>query len=247
MFISEPWLVPDTDEYDGFYEESQFDEMIYELKDALKKSVKKEFTDKVKELEEKLAELQEFKDQKESYDREMKNLKYKLEQSEKSIEERAARMRVSDVLLTLKKETWVPDCKWEYVKKKCDKCDDSRTLRFKSPLGKELSERCSCSVQIPVHFPARAFLVEIDNDDFYKNIKSELPSTKLSYISGYDIEKDSDGDYRFKYCTLYNGEDFDKLGSSSIYFRDREYCERYCKWLNDKYIKNNNIEVEVEL
>ena len=239
------------DEDCGFFNDDselyELDKLIYDFKQSLKESVKDEVKEKIKSLENELAELKEFRDMKDSYDHDMQELKFQLDQTKKSIEERAARMRISDVLLTLKKETWIPDCKWEYVKKKCNKCDDSRTLRFKSPLGKELSERCSCSVQIPVHFPAQAFLVEIDNDDFYKNMKSELPSTKLSYISVFDIDHDSDGNYRFKYCTLYDGEDFSKLASSSTYFRDREDCERYCKWLNDKYIRENKIEVEVEL
>lgn len=240
----------DEEDYGFFNDDSELyelDKLICDFKQSLKESVKDEIKEKIKSLENELAELKEFRDTKDSYDHDMQELKFQLDQTKKSIEERAARMRVSDVLLTLKKETWVPDCKWQYIKKKCDKCDDSRTLRFKSPLGKELSERCSCSDQIPVHFPAQAFLVEIDNDDFYKNRESELPSTKLSYISAFDIENDSDGNYRFKHCILYNGEDFSKLGSSSIYFRDREDCERYCKWLNEKYIKDNNIEVEVEL
>lgn len=240
----------DEEDYGFFNDDSELyelDKLIYDFKKSLKESVRDDIKEKIKSLENELAELKEFRDMKDSYDRDMQELKFQLDQTKKSIEERAARMRVSDILLTLKKETWVPDCKWQYIKKKCDKCDDSRTIHFKSPLGKELSERCSCSDQIPVRFPAQAFLVEIDNDDFYKNMKSELPSTELSYISAFDIENDSDGNYRFKHRTLYNGEDFDKLGSSSIYFRDREDCERYCKWLNDKYIRENKIEVEVEL
>lgn len=240
----------DEEDYGFFNDDSELhelDKLICEFKQSLKESVKDEIKEKIKLLESELAELKEFRDMKDSYERNMQELKSQLDQTKKSIEERAARMRVSDVLLTLKKETWVPCFKWEYVKKKCDKCDDSRTLRFKSPLGKELSERCSCSVQIPVHFPSQAFLVEIDNHDFYKNMESELPSTKLKYISYFDIENCSDENYHFKYCMLYNGEDFDTLSSSSTYFRDRKDCERYCKWLNDKYIRDKNIEVEVEV
>lgn len=52
---------------DDFYELSEFDEKIYDLKESLRKSVKKEFTDRIEELEKELETLKGFRDNKDKY------------------------------------------------------------------------------------------------------------------------------------------------------------------------------------
>lgn len=238
------------EDYGFFNDDSELyelDRLICDFKQSLKNSVKDEVKSEIESLKAELEELREFRDKKDLYDKNIQELKHELDTVKESIDERAAKMRVSDVLLTLKKETWVADCKWQYIKPKCDKCGDDRIIHFKSPSGKDLTERCDCSKQVPVHSPSQAFLVEIDNDDFYKHQNTELPSTVLRYVPAYEIDHDSDGNYQFKLSRLYDGKDFNELNTQSIYFRDYDECNRYCKWLNDKYIRENNIEVEVEL
>lgn len=242
MLINEPWLVPDPDEYDGFYEESQFDEMIYELKDALKKSVKREFTDKIKELEEELAELREFKDQKESYDREMKNLKFKLEQAEKSVEIKAAKIRLREIADVLAQDAWIADSKWEYVLPKCDKCDDNRKIHFKSPLGKDMEEYCTCSDKMPKYRPVKAEIVEISQSSYVKD--QELGNIRLKYITDRAFAKRNSGEddpYEIQYVRVYDGCSFNdsKMGCGRVYFRDKDDCQRYCDYLTEEYAKNH--------
>lgn len=60
--------------------------------------------------------------------------------------------RLKELLKDVQKCAYLVDYKYEYAHVKCDKCDNERKIHFKSPSGKELTERCSCSHQVERYF-----------------------------------------------------------------------------------------------
>lgn len=227
-------------EYENdFYELSEFDEKIYDLKESLRKSVKKEVTYKIDELEKELEMLKHFRDSKDEYDRELDKLKRELERSEKSVEERAIRLRLPDILKTLEYPAWIPKHKLVHIYDKCDKCDDDRQIHFFSPSGKELKEPCKCYVYKFEYTPVQGVLFDInynrDLSEYAFNKDLEINCTRLTYVVTDDCKKHLNDreSYVAKYTSLYKGGPFEKvMNRYQTYFRDLETCQKFCDYLN---------------
>ena len=244
MFINEPWLVPDPDDYDGFYEESQFDEMIYELKDALKKSVKKSILDEIESLRKRIAELEDFAKDKKKYDAEKSALRRELEETQRSINYKAAQMRLPEILKALESPAWIADWDYEYAYPKCDKCDKDRKIHFKSPSGRTLEEECSCAKKICNYTPVQGILIKFrwnkdsENHDRYHPEGCEIAGTRFEFIRPDTFKKTyvegKEESFMFECAKFYNGEPFEELAKTygRSYFRKLEDCQAYCDYKN---------------
>lgn len=112
---------------------------------------------------------------------------------------------------------------------KCDKCDDQRYIHFKSPSGKNLSERCACDKKKHKYVPQELSLVRFyamrkdrqGNDDHV-----ERHYRALRCLSEHDEYEES--------SNIYNGEEFANVRRCGIVFFDKEKCQEYCDWLNGK-------------
>ncbi|MNN65863.1 hypothetical protein D3C81_1813980 [compost metagenome] len=117
---------------------------------------------------------------------------------------------------------------------KCDKCNDKRKIEFISPLGKTMTEDCSCSESIIGYEPEEQVLYEFRKRDTYDN--------KMTVW--YRPYRDSDDGFTYHSSTVANsvyekGMDFEKVDRFGTFFKDKEDCLAYCDWLAKKESKED--------
>lgn len=206
--------------FDDFYDDSsEIEALTEEFKDSLLKSVKEEFLDEMDRLRKENAELKEFKLKKVEYDFQLRELKHSKELEIEQIRKEAEKKRLMDVLKDNFMETaYYPQYTWKYKYDKCDKCDERRYIHFKSPLGHDLSEPCSCSEKISYWKPEECSIALI---------RSEFDSLIFRYdeINNCFIALKSDNkEYEF---------------GSKIY-RTIEECQEECDRLNKENENEQN-------
>jgi len=108
-----------------FYEPSEFEMQIAELKTALVSAVKKEFLDEMDTLRKENESLREFRDNKEIYDLELEQLKDQYERKMRDAEREANKKKLKD-LLALFSVTGYRVAHELKREPKCDKCDEYR-------------------------------------------------------------------------------------------------------------------------
>lgn len=211
------------DEYDDFYEDySEYNDLIYELKEALKKEVKDEIIQEMERLKKENEELADIKANWDAKVQELENKKYEYEIAKSQAEDNAKRVRFKELIKPFVKEAWGIHDDWVYAYPKCDKCDNKRHIHFTSPSGKDCMEDCKCSRKIRRSEPIAAKIVEIDNSNEYRGIKVYFQFT--NYDSDYGISRTTN---------IYEGQDFSEIDRySDIVFFNKEDCQKYCDYLN---------------
>ena len=180
-----------------FYEEpSEFDMQVEEFKSSLASSVRKEFLDEMATLKKENEELREFRVNKKKYERDLRTFSV--------IGYRAS-----------------PEYKQG---SKCDRCDDYRRFHFVSPMGRNMTEECSCAKKICTYSPKEVKLLR-----FYAG--KEIVDTYFE-----QVERDEDYD-SYSLCTqIYDKtkKPFEDINWFYTVFLREEDCQKYCDWLNKK-------------
>lgn len=133
--------------------------------------------------------------------------------------------RLKELLKDVQKCAYLVDYKYEYAHVKCDKCDNERKIHFKSPSGKELTERCSCSHQVERYFLCEIPLYQIETRSRYGE---ERISSIYIYQQGEDEVRYSVGDFRDEL-------DNEKISKSYPWkpaFLSKERAEDYARFKN---------------
>lgn len=136
--------------YDPEYyqEPSEFEQMVEEFKSALAGSIKDEHTQKIDQLTRENAEMREKLKNLSNLETEANLAKRKAEMDVVRAKEEARqefrKARAMEVLAELTEPRWRLHQK-PHQKPKCDQCDNQRWFHFKSPQGRDMSERCVCS------------------------------------------------------------------------------------------------------
>jgi len=215
--------------YEDYFTEECYEfvsQKLEEIKAFALSNIRKEHVDKMDELIAENKELREFRDRKKEIEREHSLLVANLEEETRNAKSLAKKARLKELFGENFVEVW--GTKIEYiVKPKCNKCDKDRLINFKSPLGREFSEKCECDEKIKIFKPEILHLIKIENvisatDYYYKYYEG-------SYCNGERI------------CAtyVYDGQSFDNVNREKTYFLDKETCQAYCDWLYKKYNKNN--------
>jgi regulator of replication initiation timing len=133
---------------DYWDDDSQYDQVADELKQAFRESVKDEIKNRIKKLVTENRELKvklegldrlelEAAQSKAKYDREYSSAKREAQQA-------ARKEKLADLLTALDERLYSVEIK--YVKnEKCAKCDENRRLHYVTPRGKPALEACECS------------------------------------------------------------------------------------------------------
>ena len=226
----------DSDFWD---EPSESDELIYNFKEALRKEVKQEVKDKIERLEKELADLKEFREEKEQYDNRINQLENKLKKTESEVEEKAKQLKLNEFLTMIESPAWCVHGDWEYLNPKCDKCDDSRTIHFLAPSGKEHTESCPyCSQRRYTYRPEEAVLVYMKEKELKRIKEYEMNGVELIYVHKHQLNEYFKTDYDYtEIRRCYNGEDVSKLNNydaNHMYFRNLEDCQKVCDYLNSE-------------
>ena len=231
----------DYDDYWG--EPSEFEQQVEEFKDALRNSVKDEIKEKIESLEKELAELTEFKKDKNKIIQEcedkVKEAKREAEatiRKAKESEEKWKKARLHQLLGDYLMTGW--KTKYERVYgTKCDKCDDDRKIHFSSPQGKKYTEDCQCARCYYKYSPQEVTLAKIyvrkKRFDYNDNGKCDF------YNRYYRVEEKDDYDLYETSSEVYTSSDFDyeKANPYRAVFLNEENCEKYCEWLTEKSFK----------
>lgn len=227
--------------WEDYEEPSEYDRLVYELKESLKSQIKQEVTDKIKRLEKELNELKEFRDNKQKYDNKISELKFELEKSENSIEEKAKKLKLNEFLSMIESPAWCIKGDWEYVNPKCDKCDDNRIIHFFAPSGKEHTESCPhCGERKYKYFPEEAILVYMKERELKRIKEYEMNGVELMYVHKHLFNEyfKTECDYtEIRKC--YSGEDISKLSRYTLcnmYYRNIEDCKRACEYLQNSEV-----------
>lgn len=225
---------------DYWVEPSEFEMQIEEFKDSLRNAVKDEIKQKIESLEKELAELQEFKNDRnklmheyEAKIREVQREAHDTMWAAKESEEKWKKARLYQLLGDYLTVGWKVNHSWEYGEK-CDKCDNDRYVHFISPQGKKYREECQCAKRYYRYFPQEATLSKIYVRK--KNFRWDDKGETDFYNRYYTVESKNDDDYdRYESVNdVYeHGDiDFEKVNSWRAIFLNEEDCQKYCDWLN---------------
>lgn len=236
----------DYDDYFG--EPSEFEMQIEEFKDSLRDAVKDEIKKKIESLEKELAELKEFRDERNKFvreyeskiqemQREVSNTKRAAKESEEKWKKARLYQLLGDYLIVGYKVGY----QWEYGKK-CDKCDENRKIHFVSPQGKEYEEDCKCAVRYYKYFPQEATLSKIYVRK--KNFRWDDKGETDFYNRYYTVKRKDDDDYdRYESANdvyEHGNIDFEKVNTYRAVFLNEEDCQKYCDWKTAQALKKMN-------
>lgn len=212
--------------YDDFYEPSEFDIMVEEFKDELRKSVKKEYQDKIADLEKRLAELTDIKQNWNKKTAELSAEKHKAQIAVAQAESNARKATLKELLEPLKKQMWGIRQEWSYIRDKCDKCDEDGYIHYKSPAGRDMKEECSCRKQKSVYHPVEAEVYEIDGREKRPGVRYVFQFEHTNLVWEWED--------RFKRVDeIYDGRPFEEIESYYwMIFDDKDKAQEYCDYLN---------------
>lgn len=229
-------------DYDEYWEEpSEFEQQIEEFKDALRENVKEEIKKKIESLEKEIAELKDFKNDRNKIIREYENkirevkseLNTKVREA-KETEEKWKKARLYQLLGDYLTVGWKAGYSIKYGEK-CDKCDDDRKIHFSSPQGKKYTEDCSCARCYYRYYPQEATLSKI-----YVRKKNFSSNSNADFYNRYYTVEDKD-DCDIYECSneVYVSSDFDceKVNTYRAVFLNEEDCKKYCDWKTEQELK----------
>lgn len=213
--------------YDEFYDEpSEFEMQIEEWKDSLRESVKKEYKEEMERLRKENAELRDIKKNWQEKVGELEAEKFKLKTATRDAENKAKKARLRELLDAFTKQAWGVKYSYEYIREKCDKCDDGGYIHYKSPQGRDVKEECDCRRRVPILRPQEAEIVAFDD----RNGKIKPTFCYESKSNEYDSYKET--------TRVYAGESFESIDTYyGIVFFNKEDCERFCEYRNSQNIK----------
>lgn len=219
-------------DYEDFYEPSEFELLVEDFKDELRKSVKKEWIDKMNRLEAENKELQEVKKNfnqiKSDYEKAKWECKRESEKAIANAKGDAYSARLSELLDDMKAEYW--SIKKEFVKKpKCDKCDANRMVAYITPLGKQAKEQCTCDETESKYVPCERVIYQIGL--YNSRIESWFVRKRKEDEDTFVSEPEY---YRHMFVVK-DEEDISSLvekNEYSLYFESFEKCQEYCDYLN---------------
>lgn len=230
---------------DDFYEPSEYDMMVEEFKTTLRKSIAKEWVDKMNKLEKENSELQEIKRNFENIKRDYENKKLQCEIEKERVIKDAKRMRLKELMQDVQKSYWKLSWIYAYTKK-CNKCNENRKIIFKSPSGKEYSENCKCSIGKQIYVPMRVDIYEISLRNigtgtanvFFREQKGCNDNIYYQSAEYYDNKIIVEDDADFVSLDIETKNDF--------YFVSEEKCQEFCNWYNKEILKVDTDEYKIE-
>jgi len=236
----------DYDDYEGYYEPSEVDQLVEEFKDKIREHLLPNIREEIEQLNKENTELriknEEYKKRESEINNKERDLKYKADNLKREVEKEFYESNIDDTLKDYieKSEVWFADSKG-FRQDKCSLCNGKRKLVANFPNGKTTETNCDCSNLIHKFVPEASELSMIkfnkrdsryqSNRSFYIS-KTYIPSKESSYRDDYSYNE-------FKLCQIANefNEDIKELHETKEYgtkigFKSKEECQKYCDWLN---------------
>lgn len=220
------------DFYDDYFESDEFEEKIEELKESLRESVKDEIKEELERLRKENQELKEVRDNWEEIKEKYRNKERELQRKMLTVEQEAKKARLNELFEASGMCMVLYRTDHKYVREpKCDKCDESRIIHFKSPSGRSLSEICECNKTFVKHIPREYSLVKFSVN---KSSFGDKRPLRMYFVPSNTGNEFSCYDSKVEY--IYNGEPFEEItiNETSLFFKTEEECQAYCNYLNKK-------------
>lgn len=229
---------------DLWSEPSEFEQQIEEFKDSLRENVKEEIKKKIESLEKEIAELKDFKNDRnkiiKEYENKIREVKSELNakiREAKETEEKWKKARLYQLLGDYLTVGWKAGYSIEYGEK-CDKCDDNRKIHFFSPQGKEYTEECQCVKRHYKYYPKEATLTKIS---VRKKHFAYDDNGKCDFYNRYYTVNDDGDDYDRYECAsevyVSSEIDYEKVNPYRAIFLNEEDCKKYCDWKTEQELK----------
>jgi hypothetical protein len=220
---------------EDFYNEcDECNQIIGEIKNSLKKSIKEEHIKEIEALRKENSELREVKNN-------WNNLKREFQKKIKDVEDekdKILRNARQDIYNATLKDLF-DNCnlyqklyRLNYTnekQKKCDKCNEKREYILTAPDGKNFVSKCKCSDYKKIYY------VEEDDISYYIQ-KSARENDFL-----FSIRADNTYIYSstIKPNEIINVFEFEKADKYSCYtyFASKEEAQKYCDYLNKKEVE----------
>lgn len=223
-----------------YFEPSEFDEKIEELKNELRESVKKEINDEIEKLRKENKELQGIKRNFESVKKDFERKKDECDRAIRNAESKAKQARLKELMEHFKVTLWAVS--WDYrYKKKCDKCDKNRRIQVALPSGKTVDDECSCRVSKKVYYPE-------------ENVLYELSERNREFMAWYMAKGDRGEEYfvggpRAEYAKVVvdHNKDFKEIETEElrkVFFTTKEECQAFCNYINGTEVLGYDYNVE---
>lgn len=214
--------------YDDFYNEpSEFEQQIYEFKQALVKAVKEEYQEELETLRKENAELADFKSKKDELERAHREALHEFEKKKAEIERSAKHMRLVELLSENMLAGWFAKTKYT-EKPKCDLCDEKRQITYTKPSGAKASEPCY------VCGSSEHTLVPEEIEVYKFTQRKSRWGDEYPQIKKYYKRKEGQDWDDFEACReTYAGQPFEEINNRTV-FLTFEDCQSYCDWINEK-------------
>lgn len=210
--------------WENYYEPSEFDILMDGFKDSIRENVKQEIKEKIERLEKENAELRDVKEKWEDVKRYHEEAICELKREKERVRKELESKKINELLESLAFTAYRPKANTE-VGPKCDKCDEKRRIYFTSPMGRKMSEDCTCAARKVTYVPSEESLY-----CFYVRSSGQVSSQYFT--------RTEEGDWdRYDNCgTVYSElpDDLEKVSTFHAVFMNLSDCEKYCDYLNNK-------------
>lgn len=233
---------------DYFYEESEFDERINELKDSLRNQVKEEIKNKIEELTKRNEELEERQKNLSSLEKEyqdkIRNFEYEKVQIIANAKKEIYNANLEQFLDFVFEHQILYEIDRKSIgQEKCPYCDDRRFIKTKDILGREYITPCKCSNYKDGYFvkenKCNLYFRKQENSIDFKmilGISDDCYGYTNTEIFGFSGEKTIMKDYLY--------EKFDENNPPKSYYRayftSKEEAQKYADYLQK--LEDNEVE-----
>lgn len=233
---------------EDFYEPSEgelfFDEMKEKFREILCEDVNSELSRLTKENAELRKTVKEYNDKKMELSRRERDIRYKEDNLRRDVEKEFYNKTIEEVFehLLEDSEVWYAE-HIPHEKPKCNLCNEERELIATYPNGEIVKKQCDCASPIYVYEPIISVNKQIK---FHKAYKPRYSDHKKCYFTkNYRPNKDYAEAYdcysEFRIENIFDEFNNDvkeyhetKRYGEKVAFRNKEACQKYCDWLNEK-------------
>lgn len=224
------------------------DRMFNFMHKCIRDEVEREYEAELKALKTELEELKEFRDKRDEFE--------SAKQLEISAIRACAERQIKDFRNACLEDLLYSDRAYTVAldlvrPEKCDLCDENRKRKFISPLGREMTEPCTCAKYINLYKVVEAPLYRISEEKH--SVYRYYYKDGSTYWSAHVLERKESTDAFYRYATSrqeYMGTNdyskdssdvaFEDLNRYNAFFWNREDAQKYADWLTAKELSNDN-------
>lgn len=233
---------------EDFYEPSEgelfFDEIKEKFREILREDVNSELSRLTKENAELRKTVKEYNDKKMELSRRERDIKYKEDNFKRDVEKEFYNKTMDEVFehLLEDSEVWYAE-HVSHEKPKCNLCNEDRELIATYPNGEIVKKQCDCTRPLFIYEPVISLNKQIK---FHKAYKPRYSDHKKCYFTK-NHRPNKDYAEAYDYYSEFRIENiFDEFNDDvkeyhetkgygeKVAFRNKEACQNYCDWLNEK-------------